>query len=69
MEIPTTKQLSQAERFAEGLRLLADECNMTKIEYNSLGIVLKYYFNDGSDIGCGRAHVEAGLIDRSKLNW
>ena len=63
MNIPTTKTktLCQAERFCEGLKMLADECGMTQISHNDLGSMY-YYFNDGSSVGGLRAHKEAGLI-------
>lgn len=63
MEIPRTKVLSQAERFIEGLKLLADECNMSSVKYTKMGIVITYKFDDSSSVGCGRAHQMAGLID------
>ena len=61
MEIPTTKKLNDAERFCEGLAMLARECNLTSIEYAKIGIY-KYEFADGSSIGSIRAHQEAGIV-------
>lgn len=62
MEIPQIKKMCQAERFAVGLKLLAEECGMTSIEYNKLGMIISYEFDDGSSIGSWRAHKEAELI-------
>lgn len=65
MNIPTTKTLSDAERFCIGLRMLAAECNMSKIEYCGLGVKI-FRFSDGSSVGGMRAYVEAGLIKNVK---
>lgn len=62
MQIPTTKKLSDMERFCVGLRLLASECNMTGIDFNAFGPT-KFSFEDGSWIGSLRAAINAGLID------
>ena len=66
ISIPETRKLSDCEKFIEGLKQLAYKCNMSKIEYNRMGVVIKYYFDDGTYVGCGRAHKEAGLIDYDK---
>ena len=62
MEIPRTKQLCQAERWVEGLRLLAKECQMSSIRYCALGVT-RFEFADGSSIGDMRSYIEAGIID------
>lgn len=69
MNIPTQKTitLSQASRFCEGLRLLGQECGLTDIRYNKLGI-LSYMFNDGSSVGSMRAAIEAGWLQVEDLN-
>ena len=64
--IPTTKKLSDCERFIEGLKILANECHMTSIKYNELGIIIQYFFADGTYTGCGKAHELAGLIKFKK---
>lgn len=61
MNIPATKILCDAERFIIGLKMLAEECNMSFIEYNKLGI-LKFKFEDGSTVGGMRAFMDAGII-------
>lgn len=61
MDIPTTKQLSDAERFCIGLGMLATECNMSRIEYCDLGVVT-FRFSDGSSVGGIRAYKDAKLI-------
>lgn len=63
MDIPKTKtvKLSQAERFIIGLREIANECGMSGVDYNALGII-KLYFNDGSSVGELRLFREAGII-------
>lgn len=61
MNIPTTKQLCEAERFVIGLKMLANECNMSGVEYSKLGII-KFEFGDGSTVGGLRAYMDAGLI-------
>lgn len=63
MEIPTTKKLCQAERFCEGLKMLANECDMSSISWTKLGS-LQFFFNDGSSVGGLRACYEAGLITK-----
>ena len=64
MHIPTTttRTLCDAERFCIGLKMLAEECNMSYIDYCGLGIKM-FNFCDGSSIGGLRAYVDAGLID------
>lgn len=63
MEIPKTKTvtLSDAERFIEGLKILATECNATDIVYNGFG-PLRFYFDDGTEVGSIRAFINAGYI-------
>ena len=63
IEVPTeiTKHLCDAERFVEGLKLLANECNMTRITYNGFGPIT-FTFADGSLIGNRKAWINAGLI-------
>jgi len=61
MNIPTTKQLSNAERFCVGLKLLAEECNMSSINYSKMGIKT-FKFKDGSFVGGLGAYISAGLI-------
>ena len=63
MEIPKIQMLnlSEAERFCLGLRMLAEECKMERIEYSLLG-VQKLHFADGSSIGELRAYIDAGLL-------
>lgn len=61
MEIPTTRRLSDAERYVEGLKLLAKECNLNTLLYNMLGIT-KFIFSDGSSIGGMRAFIDAGYV-------
>lgn len=65
MEIPKTKEikLCNAERFCEGLRLIAEECGISRIVYCGLGITT-LEFEDGSSVGCLRAFREAGLIEK-----
>lgn len=64
MEIPKTQtiNLSEAQRFCLGLKMLAKECNMESIDYNRLGISM-FHFTDGSSVGGLRAYIEAGLIN------
>ena len=61
MEIPKTKTLCDAERFVEGLKLLAKECKMSKVKYDQLGIIL-YEFADGSKVGGTTAMKLANII-------
>lgn len=67
MEIPKTKTvtLSDAERFIEGLKLLATECNTTNIEYNGFA-PLRFFFKDGSEVGSIRAFINAGYINEKE---
>lgn len=67
MEISKTKviTLSDAERFIEGLKMLAKECNVTSIYYNGFG-PLRLHFDDGSKVGCLRAFINAGYIDEDE---
>ena len=55
------KNLTDAEVFCIGLKLLAKKYNMSSIERGTFG-ALSYKFKDGSEIGCIKAHVEAGLL-------
>lgn len=64
MNITITKIMCDAERFIVGLKMLAEECNMSFVRYNRLGI-LKFEFEDGSAVGCMRAFMDAGIIKRS----
>lgn len=61
MEIPTTRRLNNAERYVEGLKLLAKECNLDTVRYDKLGIT-KFIFSDGSSIGGLRAFMDAGYV-------
>lgn len=63
MDIPkrVIRDLSQSERFCIGLRQLAEECGMSSTDRNGLGM-LKFYFDDGSKIGCLQAFYDAGII-------
>lgn len=65
MEINKTKTtvLSQAERFCEGLKMLSEECGLSTLEYNKIGLLI-FYFDDGSSVGGLRACIEAGLITK-----
>ena len=65
MNIPTTRTLYDAERFCIGLKMLAEECNMSSVEYNGLGI-MKFIFEDGSIVGGIRAFMDAGIINEQK---
>ena len=67
MQIPTTKQLSDAERFCEGLRLLMSECNLVSTKYNGFGMT-QFTFEDGSWMGGLRAFMNAGWIDEEIWN-
>ena len=63
MDIPSqiTRNLCDAERFCYGLKLLAEETNMSSIIWSNLGVeTLK--FADGSSVGSLRAFKEAGLV-------
>jgi hypothetical protein len=64
MEIPKEARinLSQARRFCIGLQQLAEECGMSSITYNKMGMIITYTFDDGSSVGCYRAHYDAGLV-------
>lgn len=63
MEIPKTQMvtLNDAERFCLGLKMLAEECNMTQVTHNKLGI-LKFTFKDGTTVGGLGAYISAGII-------
>ena len=63
MEIPKTQMLnlSQSERFCLGLKMIADECELERIEYNMLG-VQTLHFADGSSVGGLRIYFDAGLL-------
>ena len=65
MEIPKTQtiNLSEAQRFCLGLKMLAKECSMESIDYNMMG-VSTFHFADGSSVGGLRACIEAGLINK-----
>lgn len=61
MDIPKTKELCEAERFVEGLKLLVKECRMSNVIYNQLGIIT-YEFADGSTIGGMTAMRMANIV-------
>ncbi len=63
MDIPKTQtiSLSDAERFCIGLKMLAEECNLSEISYIPLGIKT-FIFKDGSKVGGLGAFMSAGLI-------
>jgi len=65
MEIPKTQttNLSGAQRFCLGLKMLAKECNMESIDYSMTGVNM-FHFTDGSSVGGLRACIEAGLIGK-----
>lgn len=63
MDIPKTREMSDAERFCYGLRELSVECNLASVEYNTFGITF-YQFGDGSAVGGLRAYREAGIIKK-----
>lgn len=67
MDLPTevTKHLCDAERFVKGLKILANECNMTNITYNGFGPI-RFTFADGSTIGGRRAWIDAGIIKQEQ---
>ena len=65
MNIPTARQLSQAERFVEGLKILASECGLSSVNYNAFGIT-KFIFEDGTWMGSVRAYINAGYINENK---
>lgn len=69
MEIPKTKiiTLCDSERFIEGLKQLAKECNAVDIQYNAYGPV-KFHFGDGSEVGSVYAFIKAGYIDKEIYN-
>lgn len=52
INIPNTKtiQLSQAEQFAEAVKVVANKCKVSTIHYNKLGMLLGFDFEDGSKI-------------------
>lgn len=62
INIPTTRSLCDCERFIEGLRLLAIECNLESVDYTKAGFVMTYRFKDGSSVGGKRAWIDAGII-------
>ena len=53
--------MCDAERFCTALQIIADECHLTGITYNKLGII-KFHFSDGSTVGGLAAWKEAGII-------
>lgn len=61
LEIPKTKKLCQAERFAEGLRLLSLECGLESLDRNAFGII-GFNFEDGSSVGGLGVWKVAGII-------
>lgn len=67
IDIPKTitRELSDAERFVEGLKILAKECNMTNISYCGFGPI-SFTFADGTSIGGKRAWIDAGIIKQEQ---
>ena len=65
--IPTERKLSQAERFCEGLRLLALECGLHDVTVTGFG-PRTFTFNDGSSVGSMRAMFIAGLVNEQRFN-
>lgn len=61
MDIPRTREMSDAERFCYGLGMLARECNLASVNYTALG-VSSFQFEDGSSVGGMTAYKEAGII-------
>lgn len=61
MDIPKTREMSDAERFCYGLGMLARECNLANVKYNAFGVSL-FQFKDGSSVGGVTAYKEAGII-------
>lgn len=64
MDIPKTREMSDAERFCYGLGMLARECNLASVNHNMIGITL-FQFEDGSTVGGMRAYMEAGIIRKN----
>lgn len=58
--------MCDAERFITGLKMLAEECNMSFVRYNGLGI-WKFEFEDGSTVGGMRAFMDAGIVNEQKF--
>lgn len=63
MDIPKTREMSDAERFCYGLGMLARECNLTNVNYNAFGVLL-FQFKDRSSVGGLTAYQEAGIINK-----
>lgn len=61
MDIPKTREMSDAERFCYGLGMLARECNLASVNHNMFGITF-FQFEDGSSVGGLSAYREAGII-------
>lgn len=61
--IPTDKLIGKCdcEKFVVGLNELAQQCNVSSVTYNQLGIT-KIEFADGSSIGGLRLWKDAGII-------
>ena len=64
MDIPKTREMSDAERFCYGLRELSVECNLASVNRNMFGITL-FQFEDGSSVGGLAAYREAGIIRKN----
>jgi len=64
MDIPKTREMSDAERFCYGLRELSLECNLTSVNHNMFGITF-FEFADGSSVGGLTAYKEAGIIKKN----
>ena len=64
MDIPKTREMSDAERFCYGLGMLAIECNLASVTHNMFGITF-FEFEDGSSVGGLTAYREAGIIRKN----
>lgn len=54
-------EICDAEKFCNGLKQLAAECDLSAVAYSVLGVT-SYTFLDGSFISCLEAHKQANLI-------
>jgi hypothetical protein len=61
MDIPKTREMSDAERFCYGLGMLATECNLASVNHNLYGNIF-FQFADGSSVGGLNAYMDAGII-------
>jgi hypothetical protein len=64
MDIPKTREMSDAERFCYGLGMLATECNLDSVNYNLYGNIF-FQFADGSSVGGLTAYMDAGIITKN----